>query len=110
MKDHTCVLFLSSVSRALGVGGGEKMWHTKVLSGLFLTLVHLACQGNEAAAGGRLSQLVPLLTKSCVLPQSWTGSWFHGGFPHPLNITAKVIANKGTCVTNAGSRYIVAEQ
>ena len=51
-----------------------------------------------------------LLNEDCTLPTSWGGSWFHSGFPHPLNITDRAIDNKGTCINHIGNRYIMAEQ
>ena len=69
-----------------------------------LTCQNLASRQNFEYPGSVAAQ------SSCSFPVEWRGSWFHGGFPQPLNITQNVISNKGTCLQNIGSRYIVAER
>lgn len=47
-----------------------------------------------------------LLTHAaCRFPPSWTGYWFHSGFPQ-LNITADSISLKGKCIENDGDKYL----
>ena len=46
----------------------------------------------------------------CVFPSEWHGSWFHLGFPNPLNISEHFIDSKGTCVVSNRARFIVAER
>ncbi len=46
----------------------------------------------------------------CQIPESWHGSWYHHGFPQPLNITAGHITSKGTCVQQEGSRFIMEDR
>ena len=70
-------------------------------------LAFVALMANVAS---RRDAAAPFDISSCTLPPSWRGSWFHGGFPQPLNVTDRVITNKGTCVHSVGPRYIIAEQ
>lgn len=43
----------------------------------------------------------------CQFPKSWQGTWYHSGFPHPLNISTNHISSKGTCLQQSGSMYIL---
>ena len=47
---------------------------------------------------------------SCSFPSEWYGSWFHLGFPRPLNISKDFIDSKGTCTHTDGARFIVGER
>lgn len=49
-------------------------------------------------------------SSGCEFPSAWRGSWFHSGFPQPLNITSGVISEKGTCFASKGSHYLVKER
>ena len=49
-------------------------------------------------------------TSGCVFPSEWHGSWFHLGFPKPLNISKDFIDSKGTCTERNGARFIVGER
>lgn len=46
----------------------------------------------------------------CEFPEVWIGTWFHLGFPHPLNITRNEITSKGTCFRKQGSHFLVRER
>ena len=46
----------------------------------------------------------------CSFPSEWHGSWFHLGFPKPLNISKDFIDSKGTCTQSNGARFIVGER
>ncbi|TRY66958.1 hypothetical protein TCAL_09920, partial [Tigriopus californicus] len=46
----------------------------------------------------------------CEFPEVWIGTWFHLGFPHPLNITRNEITSKGTCFRRQGSHFLVRER
>ena len=46
----------------------------------------------------------------CSFPSQWHGSWFHLGFPKPLNISKDFIDSKGTCTQSNGARFIVGER
>ena len=46
----------------------------------------------------------------CSFPSEWHGSWFHLGFPKPLNISKDFIDSKGTCTHSNGARFIVGER
>ena len=48
--------------------------------------------------------------KDCQFPSTWEGTWYHSGFPHPLNISAKHISSKGTCVQQSGSMFIMVDR
>ena len=52
------------------------------------------------------------LSLRCELPSRWIGSWYHDGFPAPLNVTAdSEISGKGTCVHEmGGGRFIIRER
>ena len=49
-------------------------------------------------------------TSGCIFPSKWHGSWFHLGFPKPLNISKDFIDSKGTCTERNGARFIVGER
>ena len=49
-------------------------------------------------------------TSSCTFPTEWHGSWFHLGFPKPLNISKDFIDSKGMCTESNGARFIVGER
>ena len=63
--------------------------------------------GNGGVGGGKALKRV---AADCVFPTEWHGSWFHFGFPKPLNISKDFIDSKGTCVEGKGARFIVAER
>ena len=48
--------------------------------------------------------------QQCQFPQSWEGTWYHSGFPHPLNISRNHISSKGTCLQQSGSMFILADK
>ena len=48
--------------------------------------------------------------KDCQFPSTWEGTWYHSGFPHPLNISARHISSKGTCVQQSGSMFIMVDR
>ena len=48
--------------------------------------------------------------QQCQFPQSWEGTWYHSGFPHPLNISRHHISSKGTCLQQSGSMFIMADR
>ena len=49
-------------------------------------------------------------SEGCSFPSEWHGSWFHLGFPKPLNISKDFIDSKGTCTQSNGARFIVGER
>ena len=46
----------------------------------------------------------------CQFPSRWKGTWYHSGFPHPLNISANHISSKGTCVQHQESMFIMVDR
>ena len=50
------------------------------------------------------------LEAGCSFPTEWHGTWFHLGFPKPLNISNHFIDSKGTCKESNGPRFIVGER
>ena len=52
----------------------------------------------------------PKTPPGCSFPSEWRGSWFHLGFPKPLNISKDFIDSKGTCTHSNGARFIVGER
>ncbi len=67
---------------------------------LVLALVLASSEGGGDAGMGR-----------CEFPARWHGTWFHLGFPRPLNITADAIDSKGRCThSDGGSRFLVWEK
>jgi hypothetical protein len=48
--------------------------------------------------------------QNCEFPQSWQGTWYHLGFPQPLNISFNHISSKGTCVQQSGSMFIITDR
>jgi len=48
--------------------------------------------------------------QQCQFPASWQGTWYHSGFPHPLNISTNHISSKGTCLQQSGSMFIMADR
>ena len=48
--------------------------------------------------------------QQCQFPATWQGTWYHSGFPHPLNISTNHISSKGTCLQQSGSMFIMADR
>eukprot|EP00088_Acartia_fossae_P006343 TRINITY_DN12927_c0_g1_i6.p1 TRINITY_DN12927_c0_g1~~TRINITY_DN12927_c0_g1_i6.p1 ORF type:complete len:638 (+),score=83.57 TRINITY_DN12927_c0_g1_i6:105-2018(+) len=44
---------------------------------------------------------------SCTFPRLWHGEYFHLEFPAPLVVTNNSITEKGVCVWNLGSQYVL---
>ena len=43
----------------------------------------------------------------CFFPKPWHGEYFHLGFSSPLKVVNNTISEKGKCVENFGSHFVM---
>ena len=55
----------------------------------------------------KVSYYAILGTSQCFFPPPWSGSYFQLGYSSPLTLTNTSITEKGTCVWNSGSQYVL---
>ena len=87
----------------------DTMWNVIYASAIFSLLLSSPERGRcESEGRERVSRQNS--NSNCEFPANWKGTWYHAGFPHPLNITGREISSKGFCQQRNGSLYLVRER
>ena len=46
----------------------------------------------------------------CFFPRAWHGDYFHLGYHQPLQVVNDTISQKGRCVENFGSHFVLEDE